>query len=317
AGADGGEGGGGPASSQGGDSGDSSGNAGNGGTSSGGMSHTSGHGGTGGHSAGAGNSTGGQTVAKCGDKVTTPPEFCDDGTNTDLSYGCYACTTLPEGRAPQGAIRCDACLAGKPTSCELCKDYRACYACMRRQASDSFGDDCNNGGDDDIPDDPSTHKALSDRCFNPSDPWGSQQIGGPAGSETRGAVCQTLMACVLRTGCANNAHFSQAIFNNCYCGTGCNVPGGAFKPPNGPCVNEVWDAAAPPAGTTAQDEVGPLGVLVGDIDSAVGLVQQLVRCAASPVDCRDSCFPNSNSTGGAGGTAGTAGVGGSSGHGGA
>src|SRR5450432_884203 len=154
AGAEGGEGGGAATSSQGGESGDSTntagstvgghggaGTAGHGGsTSSGGMSNTGGHGGSAGHAGSAGNSTGGQANAKCGDKVTTPPEFCDDGTNTDLSYGCYACTTLPPptGGASQGGAasvpeQCDKCLQddGKPTSCYDCVDRRACYACLR------------------------------------------------------------------------------------------------------------------------------------------------------------------------------------------
>jgi len=126
------------------------------------------------------------------------------------------------------------------------------------------------------------------------------------------------MACVLRTGCANVPDPGASIFSKCYCGTGCLV-GGFFKPANGPCVNEVRDAAAPAPGTTGQGEAVYIAPLAGDLDSTVGVVQTLVDCAADSHGCADVCFPSSSSTGGGGGTgrtAGTAGVGGSSGHGG-
>jgi hypothetical protein len=294
------------------------GTVGHGGSSSGGMGNAAGREGNSGSSSSGGKNSGG-AAAKCGDKVTTPPEFCDDGTNTDLSYGCYACTTLPVDRAPQGAQQCDACLAGRLPSCELCKDYRACYSCLRQQASAprfQASLSCPNTDDDDIPDDVTTHKALSDRCFNPTDPWGSQQIGGPAGSETRGAVCQTLMSCVLRTGCANVPAFGGSIESNCYCGTGCLV-NGVFQTPNGPCVNEVRDAAAPPPGTAGAGEALLVGTIAGDPDTVVGVVQTVVDCAADTSGCVDVCFPNSSSHGGAASTTGTVEIGGSSGRGGA
>jgi hypothetical protein len=327
--ADGGEGGGAAASPQGGESGDSSGNAGSGtssgGTSSGGMSHTGGHGGAAGHSAGAGNGAGGQTVAKCGDKVTTPPEFCDDGTNTDLSYGCAACTTLPKGKAPEGAQQCDTCLAGKSTSCELCNDYRACYACLREQASDlRFQGSawCPNIVDDDVLDDYTTHKSVSDRCFDPDNSEYKAATGGPAGSESRGLVCQALVACVLRTGCMLGGDPGTNMFRNCYCGAGkgevCSDP---MFVPKGPCAKEIRDADAPGASTIGSGLTLEIAQNLGDPApgnhySALGVANQIAVCAADTYGCVDVCFPKSSSTGGAGGTAGTAGAGGSSGHGG-
>jgi hypothetical protein len=348
AGADGGEGGSAPVSSQGGESGDSPGNAGSsagghggsagtaghsGSSSSGGMSNAGGHGGSAGHAGSAGNSTGGQAAAVCGDKVTTPPEFCDDGTNTDLSYGCVACTTLPAaaGGASQGGAasvpeQCDECLQkdSKPTSCFGCVDYRACYACLRRQP-DSFDDSstfCNaNARDDDPAAQSSNPKSYSDRCFDPTNSEYKAATGGPAGSEPKGLVCQALVACALRTGCVLGP--GPTMFSNCYCGV---VPHGTtcVDPtfvPNGPCANEIRDADAPGASKTGSALTLEISTNIATIDpgaqsSALGIAYQISNCAADTHGCADVCFPNSSSTGGAGGTAGTAGVGGGSGHGG-
>jgi len=335
-GADGGEGGGAAASSQGGESGNA-GNAGSGhggaagaaghaGSSSGGTSSAGGHGGTAGTSSTAGNNAGGGAT-RCGDKVTTPPEFCDDGTNTDLSYGCSACTTLPppsggvsQGGAASAPEQCDECLQKdtKPTSCYGCVDYRACYACLRRQP-DSFGGDSTfcvaNPRDDDPAAQSSNPQSYSDRCFDPNNGEYKAATGGPAGSEPKGLVCQALVACALRTGCVLGP--GPTMFANCYCGV---VPHGASCAdptfvPNGPCANEVRDADAPGAATTGAGLTLEISTNIATIDpgaqsSALGVAYQITGCAADPHGCADVCFPNSNGSGG------TAGVGGSSGHGG-
>jgi hypothetical protein len=342
AGADSGEDGGAPMSSQGGATanagnagsstsgqGGSPGTAGHAGsTSSGGTSNSGGHGGIAGNSSTGGNSAGGAAAAVCGDKITTPPEFCDDGTNTDLSYGCYACTTLPAptGGASQGGAasvpeQCDECLQNdnKPSSCYGCVDYRACYACLRRQP-DSFDDasPCSSDARDDEPlSYPINHQGYSDRCFDPNNSEYQTATGGPAGAEPRGLVCQALVACVLRTGCARGP--GAAMFQGCYCGAGdC---GDSTFVPHGPCVNEILDADAPGAGMDGASVKLKISTDLGDPSpgqtySALGVANQIAVCASDTLGCADVCFPSSSSTGGGGGTAGTAGVAGGSGHGG-
>jgi hypothetical protein len=291
------------------------GTGGHGGGTSGGANTSGGHGGVGGSSASGGSS--GAKALSCGDKVVTPPEFCDDGTNIDLSYGCYACSTLPPATAPQGAQQCDACLQQTPTkACFACQDHRACYACLRRQPS-SFSDTfCSNANDDDVVGDPGIPRQLSDECFNPNDPIGSAQIGGPAGSATRGSVCQALLACALRTGCATGRltdGTARTAFSGCYCGDGrdCNSQTAA-----GPCVQEVRDAAVVPPMLSPSGELTYIGPKFIDADPGtawvmLGVVTDFLRCAND--GCASACYPSATGSAGFGGSAGS---GGSAGHGG-
>ena len=311
------------------------GTGGHGGGTSGGANTSGGHGGVGGSSA-SGGSSGAETLS-CGDKVVTPPEFCDDGTNTDFSYGCYPCTTLPPATAPQGAQQCDACLQQTPTqACFACQDHRACYACLRRQPSsfpasadpDEASDThCSIAADDDVVGDPFSHRQLSDECFNPHDPIGSGQIGGPAGSATRGSVCQALLACALRTGCATGTAPDGKPrdadgFSGCYCGDGRNCQSQTAA---GPCVQEVRAAAAVPPMLSPSAEYAYLGA--NYIDAAptdawvmLGVVSNLLQCAHD--GCASACYSSATGTAAAGGTAGSGGTaghggsGGSAGHGG-
>ena len=59
---------------------------------------------------------------------------------------------------------------------------------------------------------------------------------GPGAGTKKNVLCQSLVACLKRTGCGQN---SQSIFLKCYCGTAnatdCSEPG----KPNGPCVEEI------------------------------------------------------------------------------
>jgi hypothetical protein len=302
--------------------------AGRGGSSgSGGKSTTNGgSGNAGGHTGGSGGSggasaSGGAPPATCGDKAVTPPEFCDDGANTDLSYGCYACTTLPPASGGSSAPpQCEACLQSKshPSSCYACKDYRACYACLRRQP-DTFPSTslfCSGSVPDDAAAEPDpSPQHLSDRCFDPSNTEYKTATGGPAGAAPRGLVCQELVECVLRTGCAAGINPTtkkqRTMFADCWCGSGdCGNP--SFVP-HGPCVNEMRNADAPAATTTGSALTIELSTHLADPDpgnpwSPLGLAYAITGCASDPLGCADVCFPDSGSAGGTGGASNTAGT---------
>jgi len=298
------------------------GSGGSGGRSSGGSGGKSNSGGT--------SNNGGSPAALCGDGVVTSPEFCDDRTNTDLSYGCSACTTLSSAKVGVSQ-QCDACLqaANKPSSCYGCQDRRACYACLRQQP-ESFPDSeaCQDGlsGDSDPDPDkdenyPYTVAGFSDLCFNPTSNLYKPATGGPAGPKARGLVCQAMVACILRTGCALAPGVS--VFTDCYCGagsTGCGTSKDFV--PTGPCAEEI-KLAAVPASTTLQPELAiEIGTHLGAPDFGAPYVVlptafHIVRCAADPHGCRDVCFPNSSSGGGTGGSSGAGGKAGTGGKAGA
>jgi hypothetical protein len=279
---------------------------------------TGGSGGSSGVGGSSGGSSGGAKAAVCGDQVVTAPEFCDKGKNLDLSYGCYACTTLPAESAPPGAQQCDACLSQVPNQgCLGCEDHRACYACLRRQAS-SFGSAdglCNADDDDDATNSPATHKKFSDVCFDPSDPDGKQLAGGSAAATaTRGDVCQALVACILRTGCSKPP---KVWLNDCYCGTGVKC-GAEGEPAAGPCVKEFRQASALPPGLTQTQEAIAIGVGWNDADPPttselnprfpLGVVGRLTECAAK--GCASACYPSTGTAGSGGSGSGSAGSGG-------
>jgi len=74
-------------------------------------------------------------------------------------------------------------------------------------------------------------------CFGDGFSAGSDVAqAGPAAGTKKNVLCQSLVACLKRTGCGQN---SQSIFLKCYCGTAnaadCAEPG----KPNGPCVEEI------------------------------------------------------------------------------
>ena len=307
--------------------------AGSGGKGSGGAAGK-GSGGSGGKASGGGlggkadsggaSNNGGSSSAVCGDAVVTPPEFCDDRTNTDLSYGCSACTTLPPSQADANP-QCSACLqaANKPTTCYACDDHRACYACLRRQP-DSFpgASHCSDiAPDTETETYPYTARGLSDLCFNPNSPLYQAATGGPAGNKPRGLVCQALLACALRTRCATDAN---SMFSKCYCGASAteNCADPAFVP-KGPCVQEMIDADAPGPSTTGS----ALAIEIGshfDLDFGnpwvvLPVARQIANCANDNLGCAEVCFPESSNSGGSGGSGasgGKSGAGGKAGTGG-
>lgn len=330
-----------------------SGGIGNGGGSagrSGGGSGGKGSGGSGGKSSGGsgGKSSGGSAnvggasgsaAAVCGDATVTPPEFCDAGKdefgnkNTDLSYGCYACTTLAPAIAGN-TQQCDACLGGanKPMRCYACQDHRPCYSCLRLQPDDSKianSPTCTNNVNPDTNPDPEkdleypfTPKGYSDFCFDPTNDNYKTATQGPAGSTPRGRVCQALVECILRTGCALGK--GTTIFSNCYCGVEPQKNACSADPdfvPNGPCVKEIIDADSPGPSLTGPALALDIATNLGQVDDygkrsiALAIAYHLMTCAADPLGCADECFGSSNGSSGAGGTSGTGGKAGSGGKG--
>ncbi len=102
---------------------------------------------------------------------------------------------------------------------------------------------------------------------------------GPRKGTARSALCEEVLACVRKTGCAPGA---RGVGNECYCGKDDVQKCITEATADGPC-KEVIEAAA--------ESTSPMtvGQRWGKAEFALGAAFRRVRCAGDR--CRAECFP--------------------------
>ncbi len=110
---------------------------------------------------------------------------------------------------------------------------------------------------------------------------GNAEDGPSKGLQSRASLCEQVLACVRKTGCAPGA---RGVGYECYCGNDDVQKCITQATANGPC-RDVIEAAA--------ESTSPMtvGQRWGKQEFALGAAFRRVRCAAD--HCRAECFPGS------------------------